>query len=64
LVAAAGHQTLTGGGGADIFEFNLDNLKGSHNTATITDFDQKWISCNIPAMRTSNAYLTITAEHC
>ena len=41
LVAARGHQTLTGGDGADIFEFNLDDLKGRHNTATITDFDPK-----------------------
>jgi len=39
LVAARGHQTLTGGDGADIFAFNLDDLKGRHNTATITDFD-------------------------
>jgi peroxidase len=41
LVAARGHQTLTGGDGADIFAFNLDDLKGRHNTATITDFDPK-----------------------
>jgi peroxidase len=41
LVAARGHQTLTGGGGADIFEFNLDNLKGRDNTVTITDYDPK-----------------------
>jgi peroxidase len=42
LVAARGHQTLTGGGGgADIFEFNLDSLKGGHNTTTITDYDPK-----------------------
>jgi peroxidase len=41
LVAARGHQTLTGGGGADIFEFNLDNLKDRDNTATITDYDPK-----------------------
>jgi len=39
LVAARGHQTLTGGDGADIFAFNLDDIKGRHNTATITDFD-------------------------
>jgi len=41
LVAARGHQTLTGGDGADIFEFDLTNLKGRHNTATITDFNPK-----------------------
>jgi peroxidase len=41
LVAARGHQTLTGGDGADIFAFNLDDIKGRHNTATITDFDPK-----------------------
>jgi peroxidase len=41
LVAARGHMTMTGGDGADIFVFNLDNLKGQHNTATITDFDPK-----------------------
>jgi peroxidase len=41
LVAARGHMTMTGGDGADTFVFNLDNLKGQHNTATITDFDPK-----------------------
>jgi peroxidase len=41
LVAARGHMTMTGGDGADTFVFNLDNLKGKHNTATITDFDPK-----------------------
>jgi peroxidase len=34
-------MTMTGGGGADTFVFNLDNLKGKDNTATITDFDPK-----------------------
>jgi peroxidase len=41
LVAARGHMTMTGGDGADTFVFNLDNLKGKHDTATITDFDPK-----------------------
>ena len=41
LVAARGHMTMTGGDGADTFVFNLDNLEGQHNTATITDFDPK-----------------------
>jgi peroxidase len=40
-VAARGHMTMTGGDGADTFVFNLDNLGGKHNTATITDFDPK-----------------------
>jgi peroxidase len=41
LVAARGHMTMTGGAGADTFVFNLDNLKGGHNTAVITDYDPK-----------------------
>jgi peroxidase len=41
LVAARGHMTMTGGDGADTYVFNLDSLKGKHNTATITDFDPK-----------------------
>jgi peroxidase len=41
LVAASGQMTMTGGDGADTFVFNLDQLKGGHNTATITDFDPK-----------------------
>ena len=41
LVAARGHMTMTGGDGADTFVFNLDNLEGKYNTATITDFDPK-----------------------
>jgi peroxidase len=41
LVAASGHMIMTGGAGADTFVFNLDDLKGTHNTATITDFDPK-----------------------
>jgi peroxidase len=45
LVAARGHMTMTGGDGADTFVFNLDYLKGKHNTATITDF-RKWTSSN------------------
>jgi peroxidase len=41
LVAARGHMSMTGGDGADTFVFNLDSLKGRHNTATITDFNPK-----------------------
>jgi peroxidase len=41
LIAARGHMTMTGGDGADTFVFDLDSLKGKHNTATITDFDPK-----------------------
>jgi Ca2+-binding RTX toxin-like protein len=41
LVAARGHMTMTGGDGADTFVFDLQSLKGKHNTATITDFDPK-----------------------
>jgi peroxidase len=41
LVAARGQMTMTGGAGADTYVFNLDALKGKHNTATITDFDPK-----------------------
>jgi peroxidase len=39
LVAARGHMTMTGGDGADTFVINLDDIKGRHNTVTITDFD-------------------------
>src|SRR3954447_9302903 len=41
LVAARGHMTMTGGDGPDTFVFDLQSLKGKHNTATITDFDPK-----------------------
>ena len=41
LVAARGQMTMTGGGGADTFVFNFSDLKGKHNTTTITDFDPK-----------------------
>jgi peroxidase len=41
LVAARGHMTMTGGDGSDTFVFDVDSLKGKHNTATITDFDPK-----------------------
>src|SRR3954451_11058524 len=41
LVAARGHMTMTGGDGADTFVFDLQSLKGKHNTAPITDFDPK-----------------------
>jgi len=39
LVAASGHMTMTGGDGADTFVINLDDIKGRHNTVTITDYD-------------------------
>jgi peroxidase len=32
-------MTMTGGDGADTFVINLDDIKGRHNTVTITDFD-------------------------
>ena len=38
MVLADGSAEATGGDGADTFVFNLDYLKGKHNTATITDF--------------------------
>src|SRR3954453_5711537 len=41
LVAARGHMTMTGGDGAYTFVFDLESLKGKHNSATITDFDPK-----------------------
>jgi peroxidase len=41
LVAAPGHMTMTGGAGSDTFVFDLNNLKGGHNTAVITDYDPK-----------------------
>ena len=39
LVAARGRMTMTGGDGADTFVINLDQIKGRHNTAVITDFE-------------------------
>ena len=59
LVAARGHQTLTGGDGADIFEFNLDDLKGRHNTATITDYDPKVDKLQI----SGDAHVYRTSDH-
>ena len=39
LVAARGRMTMTGGDGADTFVIDLAQIKGRHNTVTITDFD-------------------------
>jgi Ca2+-binding RTX toxin-like protein len=41
LVAARGQMTMTGGDGADTFVINVNDIKGRHNTVTITDFDPK-----------------------
>jgi peroxidase len=39
LVAARGRMTMTGGDGADTFVIDLDQIKGRHNAAVITDFE-------------------------
>jgi peroxidase len=59
LVAARGHMTMTGGGGADTFVFNLDYLKGRHSTATITDFDPKVDKLQI----LSDEYVRVSSDH-
>jgi peroxidase len=59
LVAARGHMTMTGGDGADTFVFNLDNLKGKHNTATITDFDPKVDKLQL----LNDVYVKISSDH-
>jgi peroxidase len=59
LVAARGHMTITGGAGADTFVFNLDNLKGNHNTATITDFDPKVDKLQL----LNDVYVQISSDH-
>src|SRR5262245_13514878 len=59
LVAAAGNMTMTGGDGADAFVFNLDNLQGKHNTATITDFDPKVDKLQL----LNNEYVAKSSDH-
>jgi peroxidase len=59
LVAARGHMTMTGGDGADTFVFNLDNLQGKHNTATITDFDPKVDRLQL----LNNEYVAKSSDH-
>jgi peroxidase len=59
LVAARGHMTMTGGDGADTFVFNLDYLKGKHNTATITDFDPKVDKLQL----LNDVYVKISSDH-
>ncbi len=57
-------MTMTGGDGADTFVFNLDDLKGKHNTATITDFDPKVDKLQLSSDPYVKISSTITAEHC
>jgi peroxidase len=57
LVAARGQMTMTGGGGADTFVFN--NLKGQHNTATITDYNPIVDKLQVLA----NAHVEISSDH-
>jgi peroxidase len=57
LVAARGQMTMTGGGGADTFVFN--NLKGQHNTATITDYNPKVDKLQLY----SDAHVEISSDH-
>jgi peroxidase len=59
LVAARGHMTMTGGAGADTFVFNLDNLKGGHNTAVITDYDPKVDQLQL----LNNAFVAKSSDH-
>ena len=64
LVAARGHQTLTGGtvliSLSSIWTISKVDITQQPSPTSI----QKWISCSIRATHTSNAYLTITAERC
>jgi peroxidase len=48
LVAAPGHMTMTGGGGADTFVINPADIKGQHNTVSITDYDPKVDKLQLP----------------
>jgi peroxidase len=57
LVAARGQMTMTGGAGADTFVFN--NLKGQHNTATITDYNPIVDKLQLLA----NAHVEISSDH-
>lgn len=57
LVAARGQMTMTGGAGADTFVFS--NLKGQHNTATITDYNPMVDKLQLLA----NAHVEISSDH-
>jgi peroxidase len=59
LVAARGQMTMTGGGGADTFMFNLDDLKGKQNTTTITDFDPKVDKLQV----LNGGFVAISSDH-
>ncbi len=59
LVAARGHMTMTGRAGADTFVFNLDNLKGGHNIAVITDYDPKVDQLQL----LNNAFVAKSSDH-
>ena len=59
LVAARGSMTMTGGDGADTFVFNLDYIKGRHNTATITDFDPRVDKLQF----LNDEYVRISSDH-
>jgi peroxidase len=52
-------RDITGGDGADTFVFNLDYLKGKHNTATITDFDPKVDKVQL----LNDEYVRISSDH-
>ena len=59
LVAAPGHMTMTGGAGSDTFVFDLNNLKGGHNTAVITGYDPKLDKLQL----LNDAAVAISSDH-
>ena len=59
LVAARGQMTMTGGEGADTFVVNLDDIKGRHNTVTITDFDPGTDKLQL----TADAFVRKSSDH-
>jgi len=56
---ADGSAEATGGDGGDTFVFNLDYLKGKHNTATITDFDSKVDKLQL----LNDVYVKVSSDH-
>jgi Ca2+-binding RTX toxin-like protein len=59
MVLADGSAEATGGDGGDTFVFNLDYLKGKHNTATITDFDSKVDKLQL----LNDVYVKVSSDH-